>query len=196
MEHLVRDLAHRTRVYYLKEEGMAAFKVTVTLHARMVEKWIRGVKRDFLDAATTKCVRLDCEFTDLRKAVPQVLKDFLEDGNIRFCDAAIGNDVKKLRLDDIHITSTYDLQKVVPNPTTKPTPSLYDLANHTVGTNLEQKKKYNHKKMMDVATQEKEDELIFGWANYPLSYEQAHYSALDTHVGFDIARKHCILVGY
>jgi hypothetical protein len=92
-------------VYYLKAEGMAAFKVTVTLHARMVEKWIRGVKRDFLDAATTKCAGLDCEFTNPRVPnqraavlqlsvasetlvfhiihtgrVPQVLKDFLQDG--------------------------------------------------------------------------------------------------------------------
>nr|XP_051196563.1 uncharacterized protein LOC127309893 [Lolium perenne] len=140
MEHLVRDPARRTRVYYLKPEGMeAAFKVTATLRARMVEKWIRRVKRDFLEAATTKCVGLDCEFTDPRKKkageeqravvlqifvasetlvfqmihadikVSQVLTDFLEDGNIRFCGAAIGNDVKKLRLEGIHITSTYDL---------------------------------------------------------------------------------------
>ncbi|XP_051197102.1 uncharacterized protein [Lolium perenne] len=182
-EHLVRDPARRTRVYYLKAEGIAAFKVTVTLRARIVEKWIWGVKRDFLDAATTKCVGLDCEFTDPRKAseeqraavlqlsvasetmvfqiihadikVPQVLKDFLEDGNIRFCGDAIGNGVKKLTLDGIHIISAYDLQKVVLNPITKPTPSLYDLANHAIGTNLEQKKKYNHKKKMDVAAQEK-----------------------------------------
>ncbi|XP_051197146.1 uncharacterized protein [Lolium perenne] len=202
----------------------AVFKVTVTLRTRMVDKWIRRVKRDILDAATTKCVGLDCEFTDPRKKageeqratflqlsvasemlvfqmihadikVPRVLKDFLEDGNIRFCGAAIGNDVKKLRLEGIHITYAYDLQKVVPNPTTKTTPSLYDLANHTTGTNLEQKKKYNHKKM-DVAAQEKEEELIFGWVNYPLSYEQVHYTALDAHLGFEIARKHLMLVGY
>jgi hypothetical protein len=49
---------------------------------------------------------------------------------------------------------------------------------------------------MDVAAQEKEDVLIFGWANYPLSYEQVHYAALDAHVGFEIARKHWMLVGY
>jgi hypothetical protein len=36
--------------------SLMAFKVTVALRARRVEKWIRGVKRDFLDAATTKCV--------------------------------------------------------------------------------------------------------------------------------------------
>ncbi|XP_051202048.1 uncharacterized protein [Lolium perenne] len=188
MEHLVRDAALRTRVYHIKAEGMV-LKVTVTLQARMVEKWIRGVKRDFLDAATTKCIGLDCDLTDPRvpnqcatvlqltvasetlvfqiihaDRVPQVLKDFLQDGNIRFCGAAISNDVKKLDRYDIHITSAYDLQKVVPNPSTKPTPSLYDLANYTIGTNLEQRKKYNHKKKIDVAAQEKEDEIIFGWA--------------------------------
>ncbi|XP_051230217.1 uncharacterized protein [Lolium perenne] len=219
MEHLVRDPVLRTRVYHLKGEGMA-FKVTVTLRARMVEKWIRGVKRDFLDAAATKCVGLDSEFTYPRvrnqraailqlsvasetlvfqiihaDKVPQVLKDFLQDGNIRFCGAAIGNDVKNLSPYGIHITSAYDLQKVVPNPTTKPTPSLYDLANYTIGTNLEQKKKYNNKKM-DVAAQEKEDELIFGWTNYPLSYEQVHYAAPDARLGFEISRKHWMLVGY
>ncbi|XP_051211809.1 uncharacterized protein [Lolium perenne] len=169
MEHLVRDPALRTRVYHLKAEGMA-FKVTVVLRARRVEKWIRGVKRDFLDATTTKCVGLDCEFTNPRVGnqraavlqllvsfetlvfqiihadeVSQVLKDFLQDGNIRFRGAAIGNDVEMLSPYGIHITSTYDLQKVVPNPTTKPTPSLYDLANYIAGTNLEKKKK------MDVA---------------------------------------------
>jgi hypothetical protein len=87
--------------------------------------------------------------------VPQELNDFLEEGNIRFRGAAIGNSLKKLRLEGIRITSAYDLQKVVPNPTTKTTPSLYDLANHTIGTNLEHKKKYNQKKKMDVAAQEK-----------------------------------------
>ncbi|XP_051211163.1 uncharacterized protein [Lolium perenne] len=198
MEHLVRDPARRTWVYYLKAEGMAALKVAVTLRARMVEKWIRGVKRDFLDAATTKCVGLDCEFTDPRKAGEEQRAAVLQlsVASETFCGAAIGNDVKKLRLDGIHITSTYDLQKVVPNPTTKPTPILYDLANHSIGTNLEQKKKYNHKKKMDIVAQEKEDVLIFGWDNYPLSYEQVHYAALDAHLGFEIARKRWMLVGY
>nr|XP_051230255.1 uncharacterized protein LOC127348208 [Lolium perenne] len=198
-----------------------AFKVTVTLRARRVEKWIRDVKRDFLDAAMTKCVGLDCEFTDPRAAgdqraavlqlsvasetlvfqicyadeVPQVLKEFLQDGNIKFFGAAIGNDVKMLHHYGIRITSTYDLQKLLPNPTNKPTPSLYDLANYTIGTNLEKKKKQKYKKM-DVAAQEKEDELVFGWANFPLSYEQVHYAALDARLSFEIARRHWMLVGY
>jgi hypothetical protein len=45
------------------------FTITETLRASRVEKWIRVVKRRFLDAAPTKCVGLDCEFTT--HAVPQ-----------------------------------------------------------------------------------------------------------------------------
>jgi ribonuclease D len=103
-------------------EGMS-FKVTVALRASRVEKWIRDVKRDFLDAAPTKCVGLDCEFTDPREGdqraavlqlsvatetlvfqicwadeVPQVLKEFLQDNTIRFCGAAISKDVEMLSL--------------------------------------------------------------------------------------------------
>ncbi|XP_051211063.1 uncharacterized protein [Lolium perenne] len=99
-----------------------------------------------------------------------------------------------LRPYGIHITSAYDLQKILPNPTNEPTPSLYDLANYTIGTNLEKKKK-KYKKM-DVAAQEKEDELILGWANFPLSYDQVHYVALDARLGFEIARRHWMLGGY
>ncbi|XP_051197157.1 uncharacterized protein [Lolium perenne] len=164
MEHLARAKAPRSRIYHLMAEGMA-FKVTIALRASRVEKWIGDVKRDFLDAATTKCVGLDCKFTDPREGdqraavlqlsmasetlvfqicyddeVPQVLKEFLQDGNIRFCGAAIGNDVKMMSPYGIHITYAYDLQKILPNPTNKSTPSLYDLANCTIGTNLEKKK--------------------------------------------------------
>ncbi|XP_051190605.1 uncharacterized protein [Lolium perenne] len=210
MEHLARNPTPRTRVYHLMAEGMA-FKVMVALRASRVEKWIHDVKRDFLDAASTKCVGLDCEFTDpcegdQRAAVLQLSVAFdtlvfqicyaneVQDGNIRFCGAAISNDVQMLSPYDIHITSAYDLQKILPNPNNKPSPSLYDLANSTIGTNLDKKRK-KHKKM-DVAAQEKEDELIFGWANFPLSYEQVHYAALDARLDFEIARRYWMLVGY
>jgi ribonuclease D len=161
---------------------------------------------DFLDVAPIKCVGLDCKFTNPREGdqraavlqlsvatetlvfqifradeVPQVLKEFLQDGNIRFCGAAIVKDVQMLSPYGINITSAYDLQKILPNPTNKPTPSLYDLANYTIGTNLEKKKRKKYKKM-DVTAQEKEDELIFGWANVPLSYEQVRYAALDARL--------------
>jgi ribonuclease D len=130
---------------------------------------------------------LDCEFTnprapgDQRTAVLQLslasetlvfqichadevapaLKEFLQDRNIKFFSAAIGNDVKMLRHYDIRITSAYDLQKLLPNPTNKPTPSPYYLTNYTIGTNLEKKKKKKYKKMDVAAQKEEEDELIF-----------------------------------
>jgi hypothetical protein len=43
------------------------FKITVTLRASMVERWIQVYKKDFLDAAPIKCVGLDCEFTNPRE---------------------------------------------------------------------------------------------------------------------------------
>ncbi|KAK1610527.1 hypothetical protein QYE76_034200 [Lolium multiflorum] len=151
-----------------------SFKVTTTLRARRAEKWIRAVKRDYLDNAPIKCVGLDYEFTnpcegDQRAAVlqlslasenlvfhiwdevPQVLKEFLQDGNNRFCGATIGKDVEMLSPYGIHITSAYDLQKILPNPTNNHIQSLYDLANSIIGTNLEKKKRKKYKKK-DAAT--------------------------------------------
>jgi hypothetical protein len=52
----------RSRFYYVVIEEMN-FTITETLRASRVEKWIRAVKRRFLDAAPIKCVGLDCEFT-------------------------------------------------------------------------------------------------------------------------------------
>jgi hypothetical protein len=72
--------------------------------------------------------------------VPQLIKEFLKDTTIRFCSAAIANDVCMLRSYEIEIPSVYDLQKIVPNPTKNPTPSLYDLSNATIGTNLERRR--------------------------------------------------------
>ena len=44
-----------------------SFKVTFTLHVARVERWIRDVKRDYLDGAKIKIVGLDCEFTTSRE---------------------------------------------------------------------------------------------------------------------------------
>ncbi|XP_051201968.1 uncharacterized protein [Lolium perenne] len=120
MEHLARDPTPRTRVYRLMAEGMS-FKVTVALRARRVEKWICAVKRDYLDNTPIKCISMYCEFTNPREGdqraavlqlsvvsenlvfqichgdeVPQVLREFLQDGNIRFCGTAISKDVEML----------------------------------------------------------------------------------------------------
>jgi hypothetical protein len=88
--------------------------------------------------------------------VPQLLKEFLKDTTIRFCGAAIDNDVHMLRLYKIEILSVYDLQKIIPNPTKNPILSLYDLSNSTIGTKLEKNKtrrrrttRNENKKMMN-----------------------------------------------
>jgi hypothetical protein len=89
----------------------------------------------------------------------------------------------------IEIPSAYDLQKIVPNPTKNTTPSLYDLSNATIGTNLEKKKRIKKDKKKD-DEEEEEEELIYGWAKVPLSFEQVLYVALDARLGFEIARRH------
>jgi hypothetical protein len=97
----------------------------------------------------------------------------------------------------IEILSACDLQKIVPNPTNKPIPSLYDLANATIGTNLEKKKRIKKDKKMDKKKEEEEeDKLIFGWANVPLSFEQVLYASLDALLGFKNARSYWKLQGY
>jgi ribonuclease D len=215
-------------VYHLTAEGMH-FTVMETLRASRVDKWICAIKQQFLNVAPIKCVGLDCEFTSPREGrrnqraailqlsvasevfvfqicwanrVPQLLKEFLKDTTTRFCGAATANDVRMLRSYGIEIPSVYDLQKIVPNPTKNPTPSLYDLSNATLGTNLE-KKKRNKKDKKDKKKDEKkndeeeeDDELIFGWGKVPLSFEQVLYAALDARLGFEIARRHWKLQGY
>jgi hypothetical protein len=78
--------------------------------------------------------------------VPQLLRDFLGDPTIRFCRAAIGNDVRMLQSYGIQIPSVYDLQVIMPNSTKKPIPRLYDLSNATIRTKLEKKKRIKKNK--------------------------------------------------
>jgi hypothetical protein len=122
MEQLARTLSlPRSQVYYLTAEEMH-FKITVTLRASRVKRWIRGVRRDYLDAAPIKLlVVLVCEFTDRREGrdnqrvailqlsvatenlvfqffwadeVPQLLKNFFQNKTIKFRGAAIHKDVR------------------------------------------------------------------------------------------------------
>jgi hypothetical protein len=108
------------------------FTIMETLRASRMEKWIRAVKQRFLDSAPIKCVGLDCEFTSPREdrrnqraailqlsvasevlvfqicwanRMPQLLKEFLKDTTIRFCSAAIANDVRMLSSYGIEIPS-------------------------------------------------------------------------------------------
>jgi hypothetical protein len=95
----------------------------------------------------------------------------------------------------IQILSVHDLQVIIPNPTTKPIPSLYDLSNATIETKLEKKKRIKkNKKKGD--EEEEEDELIYGWTKVPLSDKQVLYAALDARLGIEIARSYWNLEGY
>jgi ribonuclease D len=127
--------------------------------------------------------------------VPQLLRDFLRDPTIRFCGAAIGNDVRMLQSYRIQISSVYDLQVIMSNPTKKPIPSLYDLSNANIGTKLEKKKRKKNKKKGDEEEEEK-NELIYGWAKVPLSDKQVLYATLDARLGFEIAKSYWKLEGY
>jgi hypothetical protein len=131
--------------------------------------------------------------------VPQLLRDFLGDPTIRFRGTAIGNDVRMLQPYGIQISSVHDLQVIIPNPTTKPILSLYDLSNATIGTKLEKKKKKKKKKIKKnkkKGDEEEEEELIYGWAKVPLSDKQVLYAALDARLSFEIARSFWNLEGY
>jgi ribonuclease D len=169
-----------TRVHNITAEGME-FTITETLRASMVEMWLHAVKQRFLDAAPIKCVGLDCEFTTPRDRIHQraavlqlsvasevlvfqicradhvlqLLRDFLGDPTITFYGVAISNDVRMLQSYGIQIPLVYDLQVIMPNPTKKPIPSLYDLSNATIGTKLEKKKRNKNKKK---GNKEKEEE--------------------------------------
>jgi hypothetical protein len=101
-----------------------------------------------------------------------------------------------LRSYRIEILSLYDLQRIILNPTNNLIPSLYDLSNATIGTKFEKKKKRNKKDKKKDNEEEEDDELIYGWANVPLSDKQVLYVALDARLGFEIARRHWKLQGY
>jgi hypothetical protein len=90
----------------------------------------------------------------------------------------------------------HDLQVIIPNPTTKPIPSLYDLSYATIGTKLEKKKKKIKKNKKKGDEEEEEEELIYGWAKVPLSDKQVLYTALDARLSFEIARSFWNLESY
>jgi hypothetical protein len=141
---------------------------------------------------------LDCEFTNPHKGnqraavlqlsvaqntlvfhivhadeLPQLVIDFFADKNIRFCGAAIHNDVDMLQTYEFFIPSAINLQQILQNPVPrKHTPSLYDLANHYIGMGLEQKKKFNYKKNKPPNTDKEleEEALIFGCDDFQIPH--------------------------
>jgi hypothetical protein len=62
-----------------------------------------------------------------------------------------------LRSYGIEISSVYDLQRIIPNPTNNPIPSLYDLSNAIIGTKLEKKKRNKKDKKKDDEEEEEEE---------------------------------------
>ena len=117
--------------------------------------------------------------------IPDELNKFLAREDIFFCGAAIGNDVKMLQPYGLHVKNTIDLQTHIKIPKTtcgKSTPSLFDLANFVLGTNLE---KGNECKQLKNS----------GWAIAPLSFERIRYAAFDALISFEIA-KGAINLGY
>jgi hypothetical protein len=40
----------------------------------------------------------------------------------------------------IEVPSVYDLQRIIPNPTKNPIPSIYDLSNATIGQSLRRRR--------------------------------------------------------
>ena len=79
-------------------------------------------------------------------------------------------------LDLKSITDLHTRIKVPVEDCDKPTPSLFDVANFLLGTNLQ-----------------KGDETLAlrssGWENYPLTYERIKYAALDARVSYEIAAR-------
>ena len=79
------------------------------------------------------------------------------DDTIQFYGVAINNDLRLLSQYGIQITSAIDLQRAILNPTNNLLPSLYALANSTIGTELEKKNKKKDKKKKGNTDDEEED---------------------------------------
>ena len=104
--------------------------------------------------------------------------------DVLFCGAAIENDVCMLEYYNIAILGATDLQQQIPNPTTNYPPTLYALSNAYIGTNLSKK----DPKMAVIRSR--------GLSNFPLSFDQVKYAALDARLSFEIPRRCWQLIGY
>jgi hypothetical protein len=180
-------------VQHVLVERSLSIVATVTDHPRVVRKWINNVSNS-LQKVEMNVIGLDAEYTESstgkiqRAAVLQLcleddvlvyhiihvpsiageLHDFLSREDIYFCGAAIAGDKQKLDPYNLDLKSIGDLQTKIKIPVEdcdKPTPSLFDVENFVLGTNLQ-----------------KGDETLalrsFGWENYPLTYERIKYAAL------------------
>jgi hypothetical protein len=107
-------------------------------------------------------------------AVPQALKDFLGDENIKFCSVATDNDVKMLSYYGIVIPRVHNFQRVIRNPICNYPPALYALSNAYIGTNMS-------KKGSNTIVRDR-------WSNFPVSIEKIMYATWDASLSFEIAR--------
>ena len=191
-------------VQHVLVEGSLTIVATVTDHPRVVRKWINNVSNS-LQKVEMNVIGLDTEYTEhatgkIQRAavlqlcleddvlvyhiihapsIPGELHDFLSREDVYFCGAAIEGDKQKLELYNIDLKSIADLQtrtKIPVEDCDKQTPSLFDVANFVLGTNLQ-----------------KGDETLAlrssRWENYPLMYERIKYAALDARVSFEIATR-------
>ncbi|XP_051204739.1 uncharacterized protein [Lolium perenne] len=108
------------------------FKVTVTTRAATMEKWIYRVSEDFLCDASAKIVGLDCEFTDKVKGIKQKLLPEDKRQHAAVLQLCVANDI-------ILFQKMINIHKLDPGVKNKRIPSLYDLSNAVLGTNLEKK---------------------------------------------------------
>ena len=191
-------------VQHVLAEGSMRIVATVTINPRVVRQWINNVSNS-LEKVETRVIGLDAEYTEhatgkiQRTAVLQLcleddvlvyhiihspsipgeLHNFLSREDVYFCGAAITGDKQKLESYNLDLKSITDIQTKIKIPIEdcdKPTPSLFDVANFVLGTNLRTG-----------------DETLAlrssGWENYPLTYERIKYAALDARVSFEIAAR-------
>ena len=112
-------------------------------------------------------------------SIPRELHDFLSREDVYFYGAAIEGDKQKLKPYNLDLKSIADLLTRIKIPVEycdKQTPSLFDVANFVLGTNLQ-----------------KGDDMVAlrssGWEKYPLMYKRIKYVALDARVSFEIAAR-------
>jgi hypothetical protein len=110
-------------------------------------------------------------------AVPELLREFLNNNENMFWGAAIQLDIQMMEYYEITIPEVSDLQMEVPNPTLNYPPGLYALTNAYIETDLS-------KNDPEIAAIQRD-----GCANVPLRFERVKYVALEARLGFDISRK-------
>ncbi|XBI19057.1 hypothetical protein VPH35_060680 [Triticum aestivum] len=152
-------------VQHVLVEGSLTIVATVTDHPRVVRKWINNVSNS-LQNVEMKVIGLDAEYMEratgkIQRAavlqlcleddvlvyhiihapsIPGELHNFLSREDIYFCGAAIAGDKQKLEPHNLDLKSIADVQTKIKIPVEncdKPTPSLFDVANFLLGTNLQ-----------------------------------------------------------